>query len=54
MGRDDFNMRVIDLMMSVDKNPQSDRKDAVMQALAHSLTPKPRVPWYKRIFRRQR
>ena len=50
--RDEFNMRVIDLMMSVDKQAPSERKDAVMKALSHSLTSEPRVPWYRRIFRR--
>lgn len=52
--RNDFNMRMIDLMMSIDKQAPSERKDAVMKALAQSLDTEPRKPWYRRIFRRRR
>lgn len=53
MSTDDFNMRAIGLMMSVDKSLQSDRKDVIMKALAQSLTPMPKIPWYKRLFRKK-
>lgn len=54
MSKDDFNMRVITLMMSLDKHTDGPRKDMIMQSLSRSLTPKPKVPWYRRIFTRGR
>lgn len=49
----DINGRIIDLMMSMDKVPDSPRKHTVMKALARSLDTKPPTPWYKRLFTRR-
>lgn len=56
----DFNMRVIDMMMAVDANPNADpeRKRAVLKAMSDNLTTSTptarhrakKKPFWKRLF----
>ena len=50
---DDFNGRVIDLMMTADRQGNAELRDIAAKHLAESLIRTKKLPWWKRLFNKR-